>query len=39
MDEFGPSQIVKFLDLSSREAQEIQARRAFELVQEFLNLL
>jgi predicted nucleotidyltransferase len=36
---FGPGQVIEFLDLSSREAQQIQARRAFELVQKFLALV
>jgi len=36
---FGPKQVVEFLDLVGRETQEMQARRAFELVQKFLNLL
>ncbi|HEV2961355.1 MAG TPA: nucleotidyl transferase AbiEii/AbiGii toxin family protein [Candidatus Angelobacter sp.] len=36
---FGPGQVVEFLDLSGRDVQEIQARRAFELVQKFLSLL
>jgi predicted nucleotidyltransferase len=39
VDGFGPGQVVEFLDLPNREAQEIQARRAFELLQKFLNLL
>jgi predicted nucleotidyltransferase len=39
VDGFGPSQVVEFLDLSSDEEQEIQARRAFELVQKFVSLL
>lgn len=39
VDGFGPGQVIEFLDLSSREAQEIQARRAFELVQKFLTLV
>lgn len=36
---FGPGQVVEFLDLVEREAQEMQARRGFELVQKFLSLL
>jgi hypothetical protein len=39
VDAFGPGQVVEFLDLPNREAQEMQARRAFELVQKFLSLL
>jgi predicted nucleotidyltransferase len=36
---FGPRQVVEFLDLSDAEEKQIQARRAFELVQKFLALL
>jgi predicted nucleotidyltransferase len=36
---FGPRQVVEFLDLSDADAKQIQARRAFELVQKFLTLL
>jgi hypothetical protein len=36
---FGPAQVVEFLAPANREAGEIEARRAFELVQAFLNLL
>lgn len=39
VDGFGPGQVVEFLDLPEREAQQMQARRAFELVQKFLSLL
>jgi len=39
VDGFGPAQVVEFLDLPDREMQEIQARRAFELVQKILSLL
>jgi predicted nucleotidyltransferase len=39
VDGFGPGQVIEFLDLSSREAQEMQGRRAFELVQKFLTLV
>jgi|SRR6266850_6536307 len=39
VDGFGPGQVIEFLDLPNREAQEIQARRAFELVQKFLTLV
>ena len=39
VDAFGPGQVVEFLDLAQREAQDMQARRAFELVQKFLSLL
>ncbi len=39
VDAFGPGQVVEFLDLPEREAQEMQARRAFELVQKLLRLL
>jgi len=36
---FGPRQVVEFLDLIEVEAQDMQARRAFELVQKLLSLL
>jgi len=36
---FGPKQVVEFFDLVEREAQDMQARQAFELVQKFLSLL
>lgn len=36
---YGPRQVVEFLELHDRDAQEMQARRAFELVQKFLALL
>lgn len=36
---FGPRQVVEFLNLSDIEARQIQARRAFELVQKLLSLL
>jgi len=39
IDSFGPQQVVEFLDLHDREAQAMQARRAFELVQRLLSLL
>lgn len=35
----GPRQVVEFYGLSGREEQEIQARRAYELVRKFLSLL
>jgi predicted nucleotidyltransferase len=38
VNSFGPGQVVEFLDSSERETQEMQARRAFELVQKFLSL-
>ncbi len=37
-DQYGPSQVVEFYNSSSREEREMQARRAFELVQGFLKL-
>ena len=39
IDSFGPQQFVEFHKSKGREDQEMQARRAFELVQRFLNLL
>lgn len=39
VDAFGPAQVVEFLAPANREAGEIEARRAFELVQAFLKLL
>ena len=36
---FGPQQIVEFFDVPTSEEQEMQARRAFELVQKLLSLL
>jgi len=36
---FGPAQVVEFLAPANRESGEIEARRAFELVQAFLKLL
>ena len=35
----GPRQVVEFYGSSGRDEREIQARRAYELVQKFLNLL
>ena len=39
IDSFGPQQLVEFHKSTGREYQEMQARRAYELVQRFLNLL
>lgn len=39
VDAFGPGQVVEFLGPAQPEVQQIQARRAFELVQQFLSLL
>ncbi|MGH9436310.1 MAG: nucleotidyl transferase AbiEii/AbiGii toxin family protein [Candidatus Acidiferrales bacterium] len=39
VDGFGPRQVVEFLNLSDHAAQDIEARRAFELVQKLINLL
>lgn len=39
VNSFGPEQVVEFLDSSGRDVQEMQARRAFELVQKFLSLI
>lgn len=39
VEDFGPGQVVEFLDLLDADAQAMQARRAFELVQKFLSLL
>lgn len=36
---FGPQQVVEFLNATSDEERAIQARRAFELVQQFLRLI
>jgi hypothetical protein len=38
LDQYGPSQVVDFYNSPSREEREMQARRAFELVQAFLKL-
>lgn len=37
VDSFGPQQVVEFHNSPNPEEQEIQARRAYELVQEFLR--
>jgi predicted nucleotidyltransferase len=39
VDALGPAQVIEFLDSTQREMQEMQARRAFELVQKLLSLL
>lgn len=39
IDSFGPRQVVEFLGLTDGAEQEMQARRAFELVQAFLDLI
>jgi hypothetical protein len=39
VDAFGPQQLVEFHNSSAREEQEMQARRAYELVQRFLKLI
>lgn len=39
VDAFGPQQLVEFHDAGDADTQAMQARRAFELVQKFLNLL
>jgi predicted nucleotidyltransferase len=39
VESFGPGHVVEFLDLPDRDAQAMQARRAFELVQKFLSVL
>lgn len=39
VDDFGPMQMIEFLDLSDADARAMQVRRAFELVQKFLSLL
>lgn len=39
VDGFGPLQVVEFLDISDAEEKQIQARRAFELVQKFVGML
>lgn len=36
---FGPQQVVEFHDSTSPEEQEMQARRAYELVRQFLDLI
>jgi hypothetical protein len=38
-DAFGPGQIVEFYASHEPEAQAMQARRAFEIVQQFLSYL
>jgi Nucleotidyl transferase AbiEii toxin, Type IV TA system len=37
-DQYGPTQVVEFYNSPNREEREMQARRAFELVQAFLKL-
>jgi hypothetical protein len=39
VEDFGPKQVVEFFDSSDAETQAIQARRAFELVQQLLRLI
>lgn len=39
VDSFGPQQVVEFHNASNPEEQAMQARRAYELVQRFLNRL
>jgi hypothetical protein len=39
VEDYGPRQVVEFLDLPDLDAQAMQARRAFELVHKFLSLL
>jgi hypothetical protein len=39
VDSFGPRQVVEFHDSSDPEERAMQARRAFELVRHFLNLV
>jgi len=36
---FGPQQLVEFHNSSNPEEQAMQARRAYELVREFLNMI
>jgi hypothetical protein len=38
VDAYGPGQVVEFYNSANSEEQERQARRAYELVQEFLKL-
>lgn len=38
VETFGPQQLVQFHNSASREEQEMQARRAYELVQRFLEI-
>jgi hypothetical protein len=38
VDYFGPQQVVEFRNASNPEERIMQARRAYELVQRFLNL-
>ncbi len=39
VDSFGPGQVVEFADAADRDARDMDARRAFELVQKLLNLI
>jgi hypothetical protein len=39
VDSFGPLQVVEFLDVIDADEKQIQARRAFELVQKFVGML
>lgn len=39
LDGFGPSQVVEFFNSPNPEEREMQARKAFELVQKFLGML
>jgi hypothetical protein len=39
VDAFGPGQVVEFHGSVDAETQEMQARRAFELMQQFLSFL
>lgn len=39
LDAFGPDQVVEFFNSSNSDEREMQARRAFELVQRFLGTL
>ena len=39
VEDFGPTQVVEFYDSPDPDAQAMQARRAFELVQKLLSLL
>lgn len=39
VEDFGPMQVVEFLSLGDSDAEAMQARRAFELVQKLLSLI
>jgi hypothetical protein len=39
VDAFGPGQVIEFHGSTETETQEMQARRAFEIMQQFLSYL